>query len=69
MKCVTFSPAEWEIPGSHTPHLGEWAELSRTVCLGAGYNSGLTFILLRSFCFKEFLLLVSFLPFLGRAWP
>lgn len=36
---------------------------------GAGPGSGLTLVLLRSFCFREFLLLVSFLPLLGRAWP
>lgn len=47
-----------------------WVELSCVVCLGAVLELWFDFlILLRSFCFKEFLLLVSFLPLLERAWP
>lgn len=51
--------------------LSEQGELvdSRLVCLGAVSELGFdVLILVRSFCFKEFLL-VSFPPLLGRPGP
>lgn len=40
------------------------------VCLGAVLELWFDFLILRSFCFKEFLLLVSFIPATaGKACP